>query len=147
MGRNHVRYGAQPAHFDVVGSILLDTLRDYALKWDGEWHITLEVFRDLGLAFQLANIARDLVEDDAVGRSYLPEEWLAEQDIEPTRPEHHRHASPRYASITRSARTISAGGPSPMISPSALCAFWSTVGTVGISWYGPPVTANWTMRP
>jgi multidrug efflux pump subunit AcrB len=22
-----------------------------ALKWDGEWHITLEVFRDLGLAF------------------------------------------------------------------------------------------------
>jgi len=23
----------------------------YALKWDGEWHITIEVFRDLGLAF------------------------------------------------------------------------------------------------
>jgi multidrug efflux pump subunit AcrB len=21
------------------------------MKWDGEWHITLEVFRDLGLAF------------------------------------------------------------------------------------------------
>jgi hemoglobin-like flavoprotein len=30
MGRNHVRYGAQPAHFDVVGSILLDTLAEYA---------------------------------------------------------------------------------------------------------------------
>jgi multidrug efflux pump subunit AcrB len=27
-----------------------DTSR-YALKWDGEWHITIEVFRDLGLAF------------------------------------------------------------------------------------------------
>jgi multidrug efflux pump subunit AcrB len=27
-----------------------DTSR-YAMKWDGEWHITLEVFRDLGLAF------------------------------------------------------------------------------------------------
>ncbi len=28
------------------------TLTDrYALKWDGEWHITYEVFRDLGLAF------------------------------------------------------------------------------------------------
>jgi len=27
-------------------------LRDkYALKWDGEWHITYEVFRDLGIAF------------------------------------------------------------------------------------------------
>jgi multidrug efflux pump subunit AcrB len=24
---------------------------ELALKWDGEWHITLEVFRDLGLAF------------------------------------------------------------------------------------------------
>jgi len=23
----------------------------YAVKWDGEWHITIEVFRDLGLAF------------------------------------------------------------------------------------------------
>src|SRR5690606_3523670 len=24
---------------------------DYTVKWDGEWQITLEVFRDLGLAF------------------------------------------------------------------------------------------------
>ncbi len=24
---------------------------EYALKWDGEWHVTYEVFRDLGLAF------------------------------------------------------------------------------------------------
>ena len=23
----------------------------YAMKWDGEWHITYEVFRDLGMAF------------------------------------------------------------------------------------------------
>jgi multidrug efflux pump subunit AcrB len=27
-----------------------DTSR-YAVKWDGEWHLTIEVFRDLGLAF------------------------------------------------------------------------------------------------
>jgi multidrug efflux pump subunit AcrB len=27
-----------------------------ALKWDGEWHITLEVFRDLGLAFGVVMI-------------------------------------------------------------------------------------------
>jgi len=27
------------------------TTDQYALKWDGEWHITYEVFRDLGLAF------------------------------------------------------------------------------------------------
>ena len=24
---------------------------DYTVKWDGEWQITLEVFRDLGAAF------------------------------------------------------------------------------------------------
>jgi len=23
----------------------------YSMKWDGEWHITYEVFRDLGVAF------------------------------------------------------------------------------------------------
>lgn len=38
---------------------------------------------DLGLAFQLANIARDVVEDDAAGRCYLPAEWLAEMDFAP----------------------------------------------------------------
>ncbi len=44
---------------------------------------TLDRACDLGLAFQLANIARDLCEDDAVGRCYLPMEWLAEMDIPP----------------------------------------------------------------
>ncbi len=53
---------------------------------------TMDRACDLGLAFQLANIARDLVEDDAAGRCYLPQEWLADEDIEPgqhTKP-HHR---------------------------------------------------------
>lgn len=44
---------------------------------------TLDRACDLGLAFQLANIARDLDEDDAAGRSYLPLEWLVEADIPP----------------------------------------------------------------
>lgn len=44
---------------------------------------TLERASDLGLAFQLANIARDVVEDAARGRCYLPDEWLAEADIPP----------------------------------------------------------------
>lgn len=39
---------------------------------------TLDRACDLGLAFQLANIARDVVPDAAVGRCYLPTEWLAE---------------------------------------------------------------------
>ena len=40
-GRPIARYNAvQPEHLD-----------ELALKWDGEWQVTIEVFRDLGLAF------------------------------------------------------------------------------------------------
>jgi phytoene synthase len=55
---------------------------------------TLDRACDLGLAFQLANIVRDVWEDDANGRCYLPIEWLSEADIPPgevTKP-HYRHA-------------------------------------------------------
>ncbi|MFD1949211.1 phytoene/squalene synthase family protein [Sphingomonas arantia] len=44
---------------------------------------TLDRACDLGLAFQLANIARDVGEDDAAGRCYLPADWLAEMDVPP----------------------------------------------------------------
>ena len=33
------------------GTTLPEHTNRYGLKWDGEWHITVEVFRDLGLAF------------------------------------------------------------------------------------------------
>ena len=36
---------------------------------------------DLGLAFQLTNIARDIVEDAAVGRVYVPELWLEDEGL------------------------------------------------------------------
>lgn len=32
------------------------TTANYSMKWDGEWHITYEVFRDLGLAFAIVLI-------------------------------------------------------------------------------------------
>jgi 15-cis-phytoene synthase len=44
---------------------------------------TLDRACDLGLAFQLANIARDIEEDDAAGRCYLPDDWQAQMDICP----------------------------------------------------------------
>lgn len=37
---------------------------------------------DLGLAFQLTNIARDIVEDAQIGRCYLPAQWLAQEDMQ-----------------------------------------------------------------
>lgn len=36
---------------------------------------------DLGLAFQLTNIARDIVEDAENGRCYLPQAWLAQEGM------------------------------------------------------------------
>jgi phytoene synthase len=36
---------------------------------------------DLGLAFQLTNIARDVMEDASAGRVYLPTLWLAEAGV------------------------------------------------------------------
>ncbi len=38
---------------------------------------------DLGIAFQLTNIARDVVADAQSGRVYLPEDWLATENIRP----------------------------------------------------------------
>lgn len=42
---------------------------------------TLRRACDLGLSFQLANIARDLVEDHGAGRCYLPATWLAQEGL------------------------------------------------------------------
>jgi len=42
---------------------------------------TLDRACDLGIAFQLANIARDITEDAAAGRCYLPRDWLNQLDI------------------------------------------------------------------
>jgi multidrug efflux pump subunit AcrB len=37
--------------FEVFNAVQPADSERYAMKWDGEWHITIEVFRDLGLAF------------------------------------------------------------------------------------------------
>ncbi len=52
---------------------------------------TLDRACDLGIAFQLANIARDIAEDAAADRCYLPEDWLVEMDMPPG-----QHLHPAY---------------------------------------------------
>lgn len=42
---------------------------------------TLNRASDLGIAFQLTNIARDVMEDAASGRVYLPEDWLEGEGV------------------------------------------------------------------
>jgi multidrug efflux pump subunit AcrB len=43
--------GLGDAKFEIYNAV--QPVNDYqpAMKWDGEWHITIEVFRDLGIAF------------------------------------------------------------------------------------------------
>jgi multidrug efflux pump subunit AcrB len=45
--------GKMPAlpEIQILNAVLPFTDQQPAMKWDGEWHITIEVFRDLGLAF------------------------------------------------------------------------------------------------
>ena len=44
---------------------------------------TLRRAQDLGLAFQLTNIARDVIEDAENGRVYLPTDWLEATGVDP----------------------------------------------------------------
>ncbi|KMS57068.1 MULTISPECIES: phytoene/squalene synthase family protein [Sphingobium] len=68
---------------------------------------TLDRACDLGLAFQLANIARDISEDEAADRCYLPQLWLAEMDIPPG--EHMKPwVRPRLAILSRRLATMAA---------------------------------------
>jgi phytoene synthase len=69
---------------------------------------TLRRAADLGLGFQLTNIARDVVEDAARGRVYLPLDWLAEAGV----PEG-KVADPQYRAAVHSvtSRLLAAAEP------------------------------------
>jgi len=38
-------------HLQRYNAVQPESTNHYSMKWDGEWHISIEVFRDLGLAF------------------------------------------------------------------------------------------------
>jgi phytoene synthase len=54
---------------------------------------TLDRASDLGIAFQMTNIARDVMDDAGAGRVYLPEEWLREAGVPPAEIALHEHRS------------------------------------------------------
>ncbi|MXO60134.1 phytoene/squalene synthase family protein [Altererythrobacter salegens] len=67
--------------FHVAGAV--GVMMAKVMGVSGEDHETLDRACDLGLAFQLVNIARDVSDDDAAGRCYIPLEWQAEADLPP----------------------------------------------------------------
>lgn len=48
---NGAAYGGHDQPITIYNLKQPFTVQEPSMKWDGEWHITLEVFRDLGLAF------------------------------------------------------------------------------------------------
>lgn len=69
---------------------------------------TLDRACDLGLAFQLTNIARDIAEDAANGRCYIPVAWLHEEGVSRDMLPSPAHAA---AASRLSARLVDAAEP------------------------------------
>lgn len=65
-----------------------------ALIMGARHEVALDRASDLGIAFQLTNIARDIVEDARADRIYIPDAWLAEAGLraEDLADPAHRHA-------------------------------------------------------
>jgi presqualene diphosphate synthase len=106
------RYGLEQQDFDaIIDGMLMDAQRDMrAPDWatldlycdrvaSAVGRLSVRVFEvpeahgrplahHLGRALQLTNILRDLDEDAAIGRVYLPREALAEAGIDNTEPRH-----------------------------------------------------------
>lgn len=67
---------------------------------------TLHRASDLGIAFQLTNISRDVVEDAGEGRIYLPADWVTAEGIPNgalARPEHRQPVARVVARLLREA--------------------------------------------
>jgi 15-cis-phytoene synthase len=65
--------------YRVAGTVGLMMAHIMGLRDEG----ALKHAADLGIAMQLTNIARDIIEDASMGRIYLPSAWLSEARIAP----------------------------------------------------------------
>ena len=59
--------------YQVAGAV--GVMMAHVMGVDPRERDTLDRASDLGIAFQLANITRDIVDDARVGRSYIPTDW------------------------------------------------------------------------
>lgn len=83
---------------------------------------TLDRACDLGVAFQLDNIARDVIEDAANGRCYLPGAWLAAAGLS------------RETFADRANRTVLATVVARLVDEAERYAASSRYGTPALSW-------------
>ncbi|MDQ3077800.1 MAG: phytoene/squalene synthase family protein [Pseudomonadota bacterium] len=96
---------------------------------------TLDRASDLGIAFQLANIARDLADDARVGRSYIPAEW----GLDPAEPADRPAIAERLAGLAENYRRSSKVGAARLPFRSR----WAVLSAAGI--YGEVATRAVTL--
>ncbi len=104
---------------------------------------TLDRASDLGIAFQLANIARDIVDDARVGRSYIPTDWM-DQALDPLNPSHRPHLvriTERLATLAEAYRRSSKVGAARLPFRSR----WAVLSAAGI--YGEVATRAVALGP
>ena len=78
-GRRHADLSALRAYAARVASSVGATM---SLLMDARGREALARACDLGVAMQLTNVARDVAEDAAEGRLYLPRDWLAKAGMD-----------------------------------------------------------------
>jgi len=104
---------------------------------------TLDRASDLGIAFQLANIARDIVDDARVGRSYIPADWI-DAELDPLNPSHRPRlvdVAERLATLAEAYRRSSKVGAARLPFRSR----WAVLSAAGI--YGEVATRAVALGP
>ena len=131
--------------YQVAGAV--GVMMAHVMGVDPTGRDTLDRAADLGIAFQLANIARDIVEDAKVGRTYLPADWLAEEglsDADLADPAHRQtlaRITQRLAALAEDYRRSSKVGAAHL----PIRSRWAVLSAAGI--YGEVATRAVTLGP
>ena len=131
--------------YQVAGAV--GVMMGHVMGVDSSDRDTLNRASDLGIAFQLANISRDIVEDARVGRTYLPADWLSEEGLTGANlsDPQHRHAlarlTRRLAALAETYRRSSKVGAARLPFRSR----WAVLSAAGI--YGEVANRAVTLGP
>jgi phytoene synthase len=131
--------------YQVAGAV--GVMMAHVMGVDSSERDTLDRAADLGIAFQLANIARDIVEDAKVGRTYLPADWLIGEGLEGANladPAHRQalaRITQRLAALAEEYRRSSKVGAARL----PIRSRWAVLSAAGI--YGEVATRAVTLGP
>ncbi|WP_324808996.1 phytoene/squalene synthase family protein [Sphingomonas sp. LY29] len=121
--------------YQVAGAV--GVMMGHVMGVDSGDRDTLDRASDLGIAFQLANIARDLADDAEVGRNYIPTEWKLDPAKAADRPEIARRLADLAERYRRSSKVGAARLP--------FRSRWAVLSAAGI--YGEVATRAVALGP